>query len=58
MATATKNPQRKLTTLELSAPARARLGRLKKKHRYSHRTSVEMGIGLLETKLESEGRGL
>lgn len=48
----TTKPTRKLTSLELSAPARGALRRIKTKHGMNFTAAVERGVILLETKLE------
>lgn len=47
---ATQKPKRKLTSLELSAPARASLKRIKSRG-ISKKAAVEQGIALFEAKL-------
>ncbi len=43
---------RKLTSLELSAPARGTLRRIKKNHSIPFTRSIERGLSLLEKSLE------
>ncbi len=51
----TKKPQRKQTSLELSAPVRGALRRLKSKHGYTKRFAIERGVLMLETSLSYQG---
>ncbi len=48
-----KKPRRKLTSLELSAPARGTLCRIKRKHGINKTNAIERGLVMLETKLEA-----
>ena len=48
MEPTTLKPQRKLTSLELSAPARGALRRLKARHGMSFTHAVQRGLSLLE----------
>lgn len=48
MEAITPKPQRKLTSLELSAPARGALRRLKRQHGMSFTHAVERGLKLIE----------
>lgn len=52
--TTLQKPQRKLTSLELSAPARGALRRLKSRHGMSFTRAVERGVMLLESQLLPE----
>lgn len=57
--TLTKKPQRKQTNLELSAPARGALRRLKTRHGVTKTFAVERGLVMLEQYLNApQGRGL
>ncbi len=56
--TTTKKPQRKLTSLELSAPARGALRRIKSRHGVNHTHAIVAGIFLYEEQLQKAGRGL
>ena len=57
--TPTKTKPRKQTSLELSAPVRGALRRLKKQHGYTIRFAIERGVALLEQSLTTtQGRGL
>ena len=60
MATATtKKPQRIQTSLELSAPARGALRRIKTKFGLTSKAAIHRGIELLETHLNApQGRGI
>lgn len=44
----TQKPQRRLTSLELSAPARGALRRLKNRHGMSFTHAIQRGLSLLE----------
>ena len=54
--TTDKKPTRKLTSLELSAPARGALRRIKKNHGMNFTAAVERGVTLLESNLEGRAK--
>ena len=59
MSNPTKPKPRNQTSLELSAPVRGALRRLKKQHGYTIRFAIERGVTLLEQSLTTnQGRGL
>ena len=49
--TLTKKPRRKLTSLELPAPARGALRRIKQVHGINHTAAISRGVIELEAKL-------
>jgi hypothetical protein len=54
--TATIKPQRKLTSLELSAPARGALRRIVKRRGWTKTRSIELALLEMDSRLAAEGR--